>query len=159
MCAGVAAWSATTTYATAGTKVTYLGHVYTSMYWTQGNTPVMPYVLGAPWKELGACPTGGRIGLIREPTEPGTVKKFTAYPNPTEGIVNVEFSIKEDNTEVRFDIVDFKGNRTQISHGAFSKGNQKVILQLTDLSPQLYLLQVTTGVGQKIGTQKFVYLK
>jgi chitodextrinase len=159
ICAGVAPWNATTTYATAGTNVTYQGHLYTSMYWTQGNAPVTPYVQGAPWKDIGTCPTSsGRIGVASAFAEP-TVKKFTAYPNPAEGMINVEFSVKEDNTEVKFDILDVKGNRVYDSHEIFSKGPQKAVLQLTNLPPQLYLLQVTTGAGQKIGTQKFIHLK
>ncbi|KAK3828465.1 MAG: glycosyl hydrolases family 18-domain-containing protein, partial [Benniella sp.] len=38
-CAGVAAWNSATVYATAGTKVTYNGRLYTNQWWTQGETP------------------------------------------------------------------------------------------------------------------------
>ncbi|KAG0358643.1 hypothetical protein BGZ54_010342 [Gamsiella multidivaricata] len=53
ICAGVAAWSSATTYATSGTKVTYNGHLYTNQWWTQGETPGGS-AWGA-WKDGGAC--------------------------------------------------------------------------------------------------------
>jgi len=51
-CAGVAAWSSTTAYATS-TKVTYGGHLWTNQWWSQGDTPsAVAYTV---WKDGGAC--------------------------------------------------------------------------------------------------------
>lgn len=52
-CAGVAAWNSATVYATAGTKVTYGGHLWTNQWWTQGDTPSdTAYTV---WTDDGAC--------------------------------------------------------------------------------------------------------
>lgn len=52
-CAGAAAWSASTVYATTNTKVTYNGHLYTNQWWTQGDTPsAVAYTV---WTDNGAC--------------------------------------------------------------------------------------------------------
>ncbi len=156
LCAGVSAWNAATVYAPAGAKVTYQGRLYQNTYWTQGNTPVTPYVMGAPWKDLGSCGAGqGRIGI----TEPEAGQLVKAYPNPTDGLLTVEFYVNEANTDVRFDIVDLTGKRVYLSRATFAKGNQKKTLQLPILFPQLYILQVTTDSGQEIGRQTFVYLR
>ncbi|KAG0197421.1 hypothetical protein BGX33_000685 [Mortierella sp. NVP41] len=52
-CAGVAAWSSSTAYATAGTKVTYGGYLYTNQWWTQGETPSSS--AWGVWKQGAAC--------------------------------------------------------------------------------------------------------
>ncbi|KAG0042149.1 hypothetical protein BGZ83_000842 [Gryganskiella cystojenkinii] len=52
-CAGVAAWNAATAYATAGTKVTYGGHLWTNQWWTQGDTPSS--AAWTVWQDKGAC--------------------------------------------------------------------------------------------------------
>ncbi|KAG0047044.1 hypothetical protein BGZ83_007838 [Gryganskiella cystojenkinii] len=52
-CAGVAPWSSSQIYATANTKVTYNGHLYTNQWWTQGDTPSS--VAFTVWKDGGAC--------------------------------------------------------------------------------------------------------
>ncbi|KAF9201461.1 hypothetical protein BGZ49_008302, partial [Haplosporangium sp. Z 27] len=38
-CAGVSAWSTSTVYSTVGTKVTYGGHLWTNLWWTEGDIP------------------------------------------------------------------------------------------------------------------------
>ncbi|KAF8924106.1 glycoside hydrolase family 18 protein [Dissophora ornata] len=52
-CAGVAAWDSSKVYATAGTKVTYNGHLWTNQWWTQGDTP--SGVTWSVWVDGGAC--------------------------------------------------------------------------------------------------------
>ncbi|KAG0254539.1 hypothetical protein BG011_005679 [Mortierella polycephala] len=52
-CNGVAAWSAATTYATSGSKVTHNDHLYTNKWWTQGETPSDS--TSGVWKDEGAC--------------------------------------------------------------------------------------------------------
>lgn len=154
VCAGIAAWNTTQTYAAAGQKVTYGGRLYESMYWTQGNAPASPYVPGAPWKDMGACGTGqGRIGAI----EPAANQPIKAYPNPTDGRLTVEFYVNETDTAIRFDIVDLTGKRVFRVQDTFAKGHQKKTLHLTGLIPQLYILQLTTGLGHKIGMQSFLF--
>ncbi|KAJ7853507.1 glycoside hydrolase superfamily [Mycena olivaceomarginata] len=51
-CSGVAAWSATTIYATAGLQVTYNGHLWTGQWWTQGD---VPGGTAGVWVDKGAC--------------------------------------------------------------------------------------------------------
>ncbi|KAF9089315.1 hypothetical protein BGX23_006768 [Mortierella sp. AD031] len=49
-CGGTAAWSAATAYS-GGAKVTYGGFIYTSQWWTQGDTPGS----NAVWSKGAAC--------------------------------------------------------------------------------------------------------
>ncbi|KAF7369007.1 hypothetical protein MVEN_00227400 [Mycena venus] len=51
-CAGVAAWAAATIYSTAGSKVTFNGHLWTNSWWTQGDTPGGS---AGVWVDKGAC--------------------------------------------------------------------------------------------------------
>ncbi|WP_148716736.1 M64 family metallopeptidase [Chitinolyticbacter meiyuanensis] len=48
------AWSASTVYATAGTKVTYNGRNYQNKWWTQGDNPSQSGQWGV-WQDSGAC--------------------------------------------------------------------------------------------------------
>ncbi|KAG5641427.1 hypothetical protein DXG03_005243 [Asterophora parasitica] len=52
-CAGVSPWSASAIYV-GGLKVTYNGRLYTSKWWTQGETPGSADV----WADNGACTAG-----------------------------------------------------------------------------------------------------
>ncbi|KAF9538069.1 hypothetical protein EC957_007258 [Mortierella hygrophila] len=52
-CVGVASWNSATTYATAGTKVTYGGYLYTNQWWTQGETPSA--AAWGVWTQGAAC--------------------------------------------------------------------------------------------------------
>ena len=52
-CNGVPAWNSGTIYATAGTKVTYNGRLWTNQWWTQGETPSSS--TWGVWKDGGAC--------------------------------------------------------------------------------------------------------
>ena len=116
-----------------------------------------PYVSGAPWKDLGVCSSGGsgRISAGNEEIR----KLVSIYPNPANELIHVEFFLNDDNTEVQFEIVDLNARLMQVSHELFSKGNQETTLHLTSLSPQLYILRVTTKGSQIIGTQTFIYQK
>ncbi|KAG0228829.1 hypothetical protein BGW42_001909 [Actinomortierella wolfii] len=53
-CDGVPAWSASTTYATGGTKVVHAGRLWSNKWWTQGEEPSLANTWGV-WKDEGAC--------------------------------------------------------------------------------------------------------
>ncbi|KAG0374099.1 hypothetical protein BGX24_010839 [Mortierella sp. AD032] len=53
VCVGVPAWNSATVYGAAGTKVTYGGYLYTSQWWTQGETP--SDAAWGVWKRGAAC--------------------------------------------------------------------------------------------------------
>ncbi|KDQ20642.1 carbohydrate-binding module family 5 protein [Botryobasidium botryosum FD-172 SS1] len=51
-CAGVAAWSSSTVYASPGTKVSYNGRLWSNKWWTQGDVPGGSADV---WADQGAC--------------------------------------------------------------------------------------------------------
>ncbi|KAF9581690.1 hypothetical protein BGW38_001200 [Lunasporangiospora selenospora] len=53
ICVGIAAWSSSQVYATANTKVTYNGRLWSNRWWTQSETP--SGTNWGAWKDLGAC--------------------------------------------------------------------------------------------------------
>lgn len=158
-CAGVAPWKSSTIYSKAGINVTYGGRLYTSMYWTQGNTPIFPYVQGNPWKDLGVCPTSTGSARINtelvSSIEPNDAM-FTVYPNPSQGVVTVSFYVNEDNSGIKFEVFDEASKNVFNFQKTYSKGNQKETFNFNKYTPQVYLLRVTTENGHKLGTSKFV---
>ncbi|MFJ1753427.1 chitinase [Kitasatospora sp. NPDC088134] len=53
-CSAAPSWSATTTYATAGTKVNWKGHYWTNKWWTVNEDPTLSGQWGV-WADNGPC--------------------------------------------------------------------------------------------------------
>ncbi|MGW2397427.1 chitinase [Kitasatospora sp. NPDC001664] len=53
-CTAAPSWSATTTYAAAGTKVSWKGHYWTNKWWTLNEDPTLSGQWGV-WADNGAC--------------------------------------------------------------------------------------------------------
>ncbi|MFJ9516870.1 chitinase [Kitasatospora sp. NPDC101801] len=53
-CSAAPSWSATTTYATSGTKVSWKGHYWTNKWWTLNEDPSLSGQWGV-WADNGAC--------------------------------------------------------------------------------------------------------
>ena len=87
--------------------------------------------------------------LIVGVQELGPLSDFTVYPNPSEGELNVEFSL-ENAQALQFEILDLTGKvvRTHQIYG--EAGNNLALLDVDQLATGMYLLQINgKGIIQR----------
>ncbi len=80
--------------------------------------------------------------------------KVSVYPNPTNGIVNIELN-DDAGKEVSIAVFDFTGRRVHEANAQTTGVSQKVELNLTKLAgEQVFFIQIQ--VGDKTGTYKLM---
>lgn len=89
----------------------------------------------APGFELifAACPVGV-ADLLAQP-------KFIVYPNPSTGKINLEWEKVNESIQVR--MMDLKGK--EIYSNEFSAGMESTVIDLTDRSTGIYLMEIRSG--------------
>jgi|GEM_PF-5022426 len=103
-CTGVAQWSATATYATAGLKVVHLGTLYHANFWTSNQTPASNSGgagSGQPWTSEGTCLAGtdGTAGTGSTSTDWSVAGNTVADGNFLGTINNKALIFKANNFE------------------------------------------------------------
>ena len=86
------------------------------------------------------------LGINETPLE---VANFELFPNPTEGELNVHFSIPSDK-QVLVSIQDLTGKTIQTEKINGVLGSNLVVLNTQNLSPGMYLLNTQIGNIQKV---------
>ena len=86
------------------------------------------------------------LGINETPLE---VSNFELFPNPTEGELNVHFSIPSDK-QVLVSIQDLTGKTIQTEKINGVLGSNLVVLNTQNLSPGMYLLNTQIGNIQKV---------
>ncbi len=81
------------------------------------------------------------------------VDEFEIYPNPSEGELNVHFSIPSDN-QVYISIKDVMGKLIQTNSINGVEGSNLVLLDTKNLSPGIYFLN--TQIGNSVKVSQFV---
>ncbi|MBD0405395.1 glycosyl hydrolase family 18 protein [Flammeovirga sp. EKP202] len=110
-CDGVAEWNSSTTYAQSGTKVVHNGKLYSSKWWTKGDTP--GEAQWGPWEEIGICddnlpPTvtfaspANNSSFVLEET---TAINFIISATDDDGTI--------ESTSITVDGITFSGNNIQ----------------------------------------------
>ena len=66
------------------------------------------------------------------------------YPNPTPGVVNVDFNATE-STEVNIEVVSLTGSVLRTKNLGRVNGTQNISLDLTDLASGVYMMRFTAG--------------
>lgn len=89
--------------------------------------------------------------LLMDPNNPdlpgGDFEETKAYPNPSKGNQTLELKLKKAGA-VNIDLYDNKGNFVRnLFSGELSKGDQKLNLELGNLSGKQYLYKITTPSG------------
>ena len=87
------------------------------------------------------------------PPNPGSVSNFAVlnlnvYPNPTNGTVQVDFDLT-DNQMVNMEISDLSGRTVYaiMNNEEFFMGSNRVVADLTSLNNGLYLVKISTSNG------------
>lgn len=86
------------------------------------------------------------LGINETPIE---IDDFKIFPNPTEGELNVHFSIPTDK-EVYLNIQDVTGKTIQTQKINGINGSNLVLLNTQSLAPGIYLLKTQMGNIQKV---------
>jgi len=88
-----------------------------------------------------------------------TFRSFIVYPNPTNGIVYIAFSL-DNNSIVTLKITDIMGHEvfSEINHKQLSSGNYIIPFDGTSFSKGMYLCAFIVN-GQPIKTEKIMLLK
>lgn len=116
------------------------------------------------WFYLDFVPGEGemlRINKVMNPNEkviiPSQVR-FKIYPNPTDGIINMEYSLPE-NTEAKIQIFDNSGRliRTIQNTANLTRGDYHNIIDISGLTPGLYFLTIFTQLATV--TEKIILMK
>ena len=99
----------------------------------------------------------GFIKKIKQPIKLGELDKFIVFPNPNDGMVAIEFTIKEEsNTELI--VNDLVGRKVlDIINTKMPQGKYNYIVNLTHLDNGLYLMSLKTDYN--IQTSKIIINK
>lgn len=90
---------------------------------------------------------------LRIAEEKMVLLSFQVHPNPTAGLLNVEFETSIEEA-ITFSVYDLSGKLLHRSERETEAGFQTVSFDLSDLTPGLYIAEATTGTESK--TLKFV---
>ena len=130
--------SPTVTYATAGTYDVSL--VTSNVAGVSPETKKSEYILV-------------EIDLATDLPDP-LAEIVSVYPNPTSGVVNIQLN-DEAGKKVTVEVFDLLGRKiSQIPATQTTGGTQKVVLNLSGFSDQMFVIQVQ--VGDKTGTYKLL---
>ena len=75
------------------------------------------------------------------------------YPNPTEGILNVDFTL-EKASNVSFELFNIAGSKVFQQQKSLTKGSQHVVLDISRVkSTASYILTITDEMGKRIASR------
>jgi len=81
------------------------------------------------------------------------VVAFQLHPNPTDGILNVDINLDEDQP-ITFSVYDLSGRLVYTTSGNAAAGEQSLQYDLKQLPDGVYLAEMKTNSGNQ--TMKFV---
>lgn len=100
------------------------------------------FVGNAIAKDLSIRPTDGRVEIFKtkfSDVSLNGVIDIMVYPNPTSGIIAVQFNIPENNTASIY-FIDLNGNKVaEVTSGKIPKGEYRYTANLTSLPPSSYV--------------------
>ena len=109
------------------------------------------YVGDASSRDMNIRPTNGVIEVRRVVKSPVTLdelNKVIVFPNPTDGVVQFEFKIKEEGP-VKVDVRDLVGREvTKIIEQQMPSGTYRYVTDLSQLENGFYLLTITSQSQQ-----------
>ena len=82
---------------------------------------------------------------IRDSSSTNFVGEF--YPSPADGRVFMDLSLENSNSKTRFDVFNLQGQLVQTAERSVN-GNQRVMLDISSLSPGLYVCNIVAGDDQ-----------
>jgi len=98
---------------------------------------------------------GNAEGLPRTSLDMAKNKATFAYPNPTQGVINVDYTVDEINTPVEIRIQSITGKLVkQIKLGEMTKGDYTQVMDVSTLESGIYFIRLQ--VGTEMQTQKLV---
>jgi hypothetical protein len=116
------------------------------------------FVGNAIAKDLSIRPTDGRVDILKtkfSDVSLNGVIDIMVYPNPTSGIVAVQFNIP-DNTMASIYFIDLKGNKVaEVTSGKMPKGEYRYTANLTSLPPSAYVAVMECD-GKIIASTKLI---
>jgi hypothetical protein len=116
------------------------------------------FVGNAIAKDLSIKPTDGRVDILKtkfSDVSLNGVIDIMVYPNPTSGIVAVQFNIP-DNTMASIYFIDLKGNKVaDVTSGKMPKGEYRYTANLTSLPPSAYVAVMECD-GKIIASTKLI---
>tara|TARA_R110000868_G_scaffold78231_1_gene223384 strand:- start:41 stop:1930 length:1890 start_codon:yes stop_codon:yes gene_type:complete len=117
------------------------------------------FVGGNDARDMNVTPAMGIVEVkkIKQPIRLGELDKFIVFPNPNDGMVAIEFTIKEEsNTELN--VSDLVGRKVlEILNTKMPQGKYNYIVNLTNLDNGLYLISLKTDYN--IQTSKIIINK
>ena len=109
------------------------------------------YVGDASSRDMNIRPTNGVVEVRRVVKSPVTLdelNKVIVFPNPTDGVVQFEFKIKEEGP-VKVDVRDLVGREvSKIIEQKMPSGTYRYVTDLSQLENGFYLLTITTQTQQ-----------
>ena len=117
------------------------------------------FVGGNDARDMNITPAMGIIEVrkIKQPIKIDELDKFITFPNPNDGMVAIEFTIKEEsNTELA--VSDLVGRKVlDVLNTRMPQGKYNYIVNLTHLNNGLYLMSLKTDYN--IQTSKIIINK
>ena len=97
------------------------------------------------------------VRRIKRPIKLDELKDLLVFPNPNDGIINVQFRVEQESqTEVM--VSDLIGRKVmEVLNTKMPAGDYKYVVNLTKLEDGLYFLSVKTDT--KISTSKIIINK
>ena len=109
------------------------------------------YVGDASSSDMNIRPTNGVVEVrrvIKSPVSLDELNEVIVFPNPTDGIVQFEFKIKEEGA-VKVDVRDLVGREvSKIIEQQMPSGTYRYVTDLSQLENGFYLLTITTQTQQ-----------
>jgi hypothetical protein len=75
--------------------------------------------------------------------------ELNLYPNPTSNIINIDYSLNS-NADVNITIYDLSGRIVDSQFASGSTGNNRKRIDVTELQPGLYILELIANQKDKI---------
>lgn len=109
------------------------------------------YVGDASSNDMNIRPTNGVVEVrrvVKSPISLDELNKVIVFPNPTDGIVQFEFKIKEEGA-VKVDVRDLVGREvSKIIEQQMPSGTYRYVTDLSKLDNGFYLLTITSQTQQ-----------
>jgi hypothetical protein len=109
------------------------------------------YVGDASSSDMNIRPTNGVVEVrrvVKSPVSLDELNKVIVFPNPTDGVVQFEFKIKEEGA-VKIDVRDLVGREvSKIIEQQMPSGTYRYVTDLSKLDNGFYLLTITSQTQQ-----------
>jgi len=87
--------------------------------------------------------------IILGVAEQGEIAELNLFPNPTEGELNLRFSVNTAQTAI-IHITDIYGKKAQIHSVNAAVGSNLVMMDTADLAAGVYFVTIQVGAAQKV---------